>query len=499
MNGINEIGRKSPSIANKIVSIGGKIKLSISNLSIKVMNTINEFIHPNRYENKNIYNTKSTFLKPKILIISNEEQNNIDNEMIESNIINSKSESLKNKKLIVSDEEKNNVDYGMKGTGILKFESEFLKPEIKKETPEYNIADEEKNNVDYGMKGTSILKFESEFLKPEIKKETSEYNIADEKKILFKKRQSVLEFIELPNKDLIPIDEAINALHSCKQDSLFKSKILLIDYITDMKFKPLMNNNVELLEKSNSNYLKESEFDDARYESVNFHSHEISEHDEKESSTLSNLNNDDTLILSNDNKVEFHSNENKLDIEKDKFKSSLIETTKDISLLDRLSDGDNSYGYTFLAKFSNFLEDYNGIKNKEKSNYFNKENYLNKLVKSDYLFKLNKKVNDIIYLQYLKNEQSKHENGVVEEIIKQPSEEEKLKETEEQKEILAGKDKVNERNLALIEKVHKARFNLINNNKLIGGFLDEIDEQLKISNENKHLTLKELLEKVKKS
>lgn len=418
MNGINEIGRKSPSIANKIVSIGGKIKLSISNLSIKVMNTINEFIHPNRYENKNIYNTKSTFLKPKILIISNEEQNNIDNEMIESTHIDNK-------------------------------------------TIESTHIDNEKNTL--------------------------------------KERLNILKDIELPNGELIPIDEAINALHSCKQDSFLKSKMLLIDYITDMKFKPLMNNNVELLEKSNSNYLKENEFDDARYESVNFHSHEISEHDEKESSTLSNLNNDDTLILSNDNKVEFHSNENKLDIEKDKFKSSLIETTKDISLLDRLSDGDNSYGYTFLAKVSNFLEDYNGIKNKEKSNYFNKENYLNKLVKSDYFFKLNKKVNDIICLQYLKNEQSKHENGVVEEIIKQPSEEEKLKETEEQKEILAGKDKINERNLALIEKVHKARFNLINNNKLIGGFLDEIDEQLKISNENKHLTLKELLEKVKKS
>lgn len=418
MNGINEIGRKSPSIANKIISIGGRIKLSISNLSIKVVNTINEFIHPNRYENKIIYNTKSTFLKPKILIISNEEQNNIDNEMIEST-------------------------------------------HIDNETIESTHIDNEKNTL--------------------------------------KERLNILKDIELPNGELIPIDEAINALHSCKQDSFLKSKMLLIDYITDMKFKPLMNNNVELLEKSNSNYLKESEFDDARYESVNFHSHEISEHDEKESSTLSNLNNDDTLILSNDNKVEFHSNENKLDIEKDKFKSSLIETTKDISLLDRLSDGDNSYGYTFLAKVSNFLEDYNGIENKEKSNGFNKENYLNKLVELDSFFKLNKKVNDIIYLQYLKNEQSKHENGVVEEIIKQPSEEEKLKETEEQKEILAGKDKINERNLALIEKVHKARFNLINNNKLIGGFLDEIDEQLKISNENKHLTLKELLEKVKKN
>ncbi len=362
MNGINEIGRKSPSIANKIVSIGGEIKLSISNLSIKVRNTINEFIHPNRYE----------------------------------------------------------------------------------------------------------------------------------KKMFFKKKQSVLKFIELPNKDLIPIDKAINALRSCKQDSLLKSKMLLIDYITDMKFKPLMNN-VELLEKSNSNYLKESEieFDDTRYESANFHSYEIIEHGEKESSTLSNLNNDDTPI---------ESNENKLAIEKDKFKSFLIETTKDISLLDRLSDSDNSYGYTFLAKASNFLEDYNGIENKEKSNCFNKKNYLNKLVKSDCFFKLNKKANDIICLQYLKNEQSKHENGVVEEIIiKQPSEEEKLKETEKQKETLAGKDKINERNLALIEKEHKARFNLINNNKLIGGFLDEIDEQLKISNENKHLTLKELLEKVKKS
>lgn len=418
MNGINEIGRKSPSIANKIISIGGRIKLSISNLSIKVVNTINEFIHPNRYENKIIYNTKSTFLKPKILIISNEEQNNIDNEMIEST-------------------------------------------HIDNETIESTHIDNEKNTL--------------------------------------KERLNILKDIELPNGELIPIDEAINALHSCKQDSLFKSKILLIDYITDMKFKPLMNNNVELLEKFNSNYLKESEFDDARYESVNFHSYEISEHDEKELSTLSNLNNDDTPIESNDSKVEFHSNENKLDIEKDKFKSFLIETTKDISLLDRLSDGDNSYGYTFLAKVSNFLEDDNGIENKEKSNGFNKENYLNKLVESDSFFKLNKKVNDIIYLQYLKNEQSKHENGVVEEIIKQPSEEEKLKETEEQKEILAGKDKINERNLALIEKVHKARFNLINNNKLIGGFLDEIDEQLKISNENKHLTLKELLEKVKKN
>ncbi|OAT48613.1 hypothetical protein M997_1075 [Proteus hauseri ATCC 700826] len=122
------------------------------------------------------------------------------------------------------------------------------------------------------------------------------------------------------------------------------------------------------------------------------------------------------------------------------------------------------------------------------------------MVKSDYFFKLNKKVNDVISLQYLKNEQSKHENGVVEEIIlKQPSEEEKLKEKEEQKEILARMDKTNERNLSLIEEQHKDALNLIKENDLMSDLFGEIDEQLKISNENKHLTLKELLEKVKKN
>lgn len=335
MSSINEVSKKPLSINNKIVSIGKRIKLSISSLSIKVRNTINEFIHHNRYDSKVNFDSKATFSKAGKLIVSNKEKSNIDNEMKESNIVNSKSESLKINKLIISDEERNNIDNEMNGSKIIKFESEFLKLEIKKEMPEYNLT--------------------------------------DEKKIVLNKGQSVLEFIELPNKDLIPIDEAINALHSCKQDSLLKSKMLLIDYITDMQFKPLMNNNVELLEKSNSNYLKEIEFDDTRYESVIFHPYEISGYDEKGASTLSNLNNDDTPIESNDNKVQFHSNEKELAIERDKFKSFLIETTKDISLLDRLSNGKNSYGYTFLAKVSNFLEDYNGIKSKENSNYFNKK------------------------------------------------------------------------------------------------------------------------------
>lgn len=51
MNSINEIGRRTLSIANKIVTVGEKIKLSISKFSIVVKNTINKFIQPNCYEN----------------------------------------------------------------------------------------------------------------------------------------------------------------------------------------------------------------------------------------------------------------------------------------------------------------------------------------------------------------------------------------------------------------------------------------------------------------
>ncbi|MBG3128660.1 hypothetical protein I4674_02415 [Proteus mirabilis] len=182
MNGINEIGRKSPSIANKIVSIGGKIKLSISNLSINVRNTINEFIHPSRYENKIIFSAKSTFLKSKDLIISNEEVNNINNEMIESNRIDN--ETIKS----------NCID---------------------NETIESNRMDNEKNTL--------------------------------------KERLQILKDIELPNGDLVPIDEAINDLYLCKQDSLLKSKLSLIDYITDMQFKSSTKNKVELSSKLDDN------------------------------------------------------------------------------------------------------------------------------------------------------------------------------------------------------------------------------------------------------
>ncbi|MBG6026531.1 hypothetical protein I5F10_07055 [Proteus mirabilis] len=327
MNGINDIGRKSPSIANKIVSIGGKIKLSISNLSIKVRNSINEFIHPNRYENKIIFNTKSTFLKSKDLIISNEEVNNINNEMIESNRI-----------------------------------------------------DNEKNTL--------------------------------------KERLQILKDIELPNGNLVSIDEAINDLHLCKQDSLLKSKLSLIDYITDMRFKSSEKTKVEL-----SNKLKD---------------------------------NDKNMS----NKVNPNINESKLPSEKESFKFHLIEITKDISLLDRLLDGDNNYGYVFLAKVVNYLEDYNKNKEQGKIDCFNKEVYLKKLASSDYFFKLNKRINNIIYLQYLKKEQSNYESGVAEKII----------------------DTAN---------------NILNKN-LSESFMDEIDEQLSIANENKNLTLQELLAKVKK-
>lgn len=106
MSSINEVGKKTLSINNKIISSVKRIKLSISDMSIRVKNTINEFIHQNRYDSKVNFDSKTTFLKSGKLVISNEEKNNIDNDMKESNILNSKGESLKINKLIVSDEKK---------------------------------------------------------------------------------------------------------------------------------------------------------------------------------------------------------------------------------------------------------------------------------------------------------------------------------------------------------------------------------------------------------
>ncbi|WP_311752141.1 hypothetical protein [Proteus columbae] len=318
MNSINEVGRKSLSIANKIIAVGGKIKLSISRVSIRVGNTINEFIHPDRYENKSISNTKSTLLKHKILIVSNEEQNNIDNE-----------------------------------------------------AKEHNLIENEKN--------------------------------------ILKERQQVLKDIELPNGDLIPIDEAINTIRLCKQDSLLKSKLSLIDHITDIHFKSPIKSNFDFLnELNNKSSLSNSKNE---YDYVKFNGYENDMNDGY--LIMTNLKNSDKNTI---NEVKSNANEIKSFSEKEDFKSYLTEITKDISLLDRLSDGDNSYGYVFLAKVANYLEDYNKNKEQEKTDCFNKENYLKKLDNSEYFFKLNKKVNNVIYLQYLKKEQSNHKNGVVEKI-----------------------------------------------------------------------------------
>ncbi len=331
MNGINDIGRKSPFIANKIVSIGGKIKLSISNLSIKVGNTINEFIHPGYYENKIIFNVMNTFFKSKDLTISNKGINN--------------------------------------------------------ETIEFNRIDDEKNTL--------------------------------------QERLEILKDIELPNGDLIPIDDAINDLYLCKQDSPLKSKLSLIDYITEIQFKSSTKTKIELLNKSNDN-LNISNLKgevEGGYEYVDSGDY-ISKKTAIIDPQYDQVNDDDlvntdfkNIDKNTSNEVNSNINENQVSVEKENFKSHLIEITKDISLLDRLSDDNDRYGYVFLAKVVNYLEDYNKNKEQEKTDYFNKENYLKKLANSDYFFKLNKKVNNVIYLQYLKKEQNSDENGVVEKII----------------------------------------------------------------------------------
>ncbi|MEQ4910136.1 hypothetical protein ABN089_05100 [Proteus terrae] len=105
-------------------------------------------------------------------------------------------------------------------------------------------------------------------------------------------------------------------------------------------------------------------------------------------------------------------------------------------------------------------------------------------------------------MQYLKKEQSTYENSVVEKIIVTDNntlnEGEKLQEAEKQKKIFVVHDKSDENNMSIIEKQHKDQLTLINNDNLFDEFLSDIDNQLNIANENKNLTLKELLAKVKK-
>lgn len=324
------------------------------------------------------------------------------------------------------------------------------------------------------------------------------------KKNLLKEKQNILNNIELPNGDLIPIDEAINNIHLSKQDSILKSKLSLIDYITDRQFKSSVNNSIKSSSEFNSHLILSKLDNKNEYNYVKFCGYEDT------SNLKSNSMNDGYLIMTKSkstsknmgDKINPNVNENEILSEKEIFKSFLLEMTKNISLLDRLSDGENSYGYVFLANVANYLEYYNGDKEQKKIDYFNKEDYLKKMETSDYFFNLNKKINNIIYLQYLKKEQNNDENGVVEKITVKANnalnEVGNLKEAEKQKEVIDAHDKLNENNISIIEKQNKDNLAMINNDDSFNEFLGEIDEQLNISNENKNLTLDELLKKVKK-
>ncbi|NBM12694.1 MULTISPECIES: hypothetical protein [unclassified Proteus (in: enterobacteria)] len=362
MDIINEVSKKTSFTTNKVGSINEIIKLSI-----KIKNSINEFIYQNSYENKIRFDKKTTFLKSKQLIIRNKEETNVINKKIDANITNNKENLLKEK-------------------------------------------------------------------------------------------WEILNNIELPNGDLIPIDKAINNIHLSKQDSILKSKLSLIDYITDIQFKSSVNNRMKsssefnghlnssnLDNKNKSAYVKFGGYENVShldnknesdyvefdgYENVsNLDSKNKSNNvefdgDENTSNLKSNNMNDGYLIMNKPKSTsenmgdKFNPNviKNEILSEKEDFKSFLLEITKNISLLDRLSDGENSYGYVFLAKVANYLEDYNKYKEQKKIDYFNKENYLKKMETSGYFFNLNKRINNIIYLQYLKKEQSTHENGVVDKI-----------------------------------------------------------------------------------
>ncbi|WP_109399271.1 hypothetical protein [Proteus sp. TJ1640] len=353
MDIINEVSKKTRFNTNKVGSINEIMKSSISKLSIIVKNSIKEFIYQSSYENKIRFDKKTTFLKSKQLIIRNKEESNVINEEIDANITNNKKNRLKQKQ-------------------------------------------KSSNNI------------------------------------------------ELPNGDLITIDEAINNIHLSKQDSILESKLLLIDHITYIQFKSSVNNSMKSSSEfdgdeniSNSDSKNESDYvgfdgdenisnSDGKNESdyVGFDGDEnISNSDGKNESdyvsfdgdeNISNLKynsmNDGYLIMTKSkstsenvgDKIDTNVIKNEILSEKEDFKSFLLEITKNISLLDRLSDGENNYGYVFLAKVANYLEDYNRYKEREKIDYFNKENYLKKMETSDYFFNLNEKINNIIYLQYLK-------------------------------------------------------------------------------------------------
>ncbi|QNH66396.1 hypothetical protein H7F13_03620 [Proteus vulgaris] len=111
------------------------------------------------------------------------------------------------------------------------------------------------------------------------------------KKNLLKEKQNILNNIELPNGDLIPIDEAINNIHLSKQDSILKSKLSLIDYITDRQFKSSVNNSIKSSSEFNSHLISSKLDNKNEYNYVKFGGYEDT------SNLKSNSMNDGYLIM----------------------------------------------------------------------------------------------------------------------------------------------------------------------------------------------------------
>ncbi|MCO8049837.1 MULTISPECIES: hypothetical protein [Proteus] len=407
MDIINEVREKTRFITNKLDSINEKIKLSISKLSIKIKNSINEFIYQNSYENKIRFDKKTTFLKSKQLIIRNKEETNVINEEIDANITNNKENLLKEKWEILNNIELPNgdlipIDKAINNIHLSKQDS-ILKSKLS--LIDYITDIQFKSSVNNRMKSSS-----------EFNGHLNSSNLDNKNESAYVKFGGYENVSHLDNKNesaYVKFGGYENVSHLDNKNES--------DYVEFDGYE-----NISHLDNKNESDYVEFDGDEniSNLDSKNKSNNVELDGDENTSNLKSNNMNDGYLIMTKPKSTsenmgdKFNPNviKNEILSEKEDFKSFLLEITKNISLLDRLSDGENSYGYVFLAKVANYLEDYNKYKEQKKIDYFNKENYLKKMETSGYFFNLNKRINNIIYLQYFKKEQSTHENGVVDKI-----------------------------------------------------------------------------------
>lgn len=204
------------------------------------------------------------------------------------------------------------------------------------------------------------------------------------------KEQACDDFIELPNKTKIKINDILKEKEIFNKEDLLKKKENFIDYISGVIAR---SDKFKLVKLSREDNDKQTNY-----------------------------------------------------ILKEKIKEEISKEMENISLCDRLVINKEEFGYVFVEKIIRFLSKYenksNSIKNKDK--YIKNESDYKKRLEHLYKFyglnNLNKKIDNMINLQYLKYEQGKYEDGIAEKnkeisLVDNLTENEKNENIERQKEI----------------------------------------------------------------